>query len=375
MLFRWLIRGIIVLALVGIGVGIHINRKWSGKEGKILSPAIPEAAAAQDLLSELDHRRGFVGAIVARQTVDLSTLNGGKLDKVHVQLGVRVTRGQIIASLDAKSIEHQLDGARAAMLAASANRHKASLQLRDAVQQYKRRTEAAGTYSKETLSTSRTKKQLAAVDRASAHASVASQAAQVSNLNEMLRSATIRAPFAGKIAAIYHQPGTLLKPGQPIARIIASDDLWVRFAVPKDQIGQINVERRVKVKGEGTRQPLTARVRFVAPEVEPASQMIFVEAKLDPIPVQVKKKVHIGDLAHVFLIARAAKAGARAAPTSQPTAASSQPARGEKAHTGDSPKTIKKKKKRDRTSSDRKARWRKQWRERRKRSRSRRASD
>jgi RND family efflux transporter MFP subunit len=218
--------------------------------------------------------------VVAHHTVDLSAKYGGLLERVHVRLGDTVVSKQKIATLDDASVKHELSRARAALAAARASSRKAAIQAKDAKNRYRRRVKAAGTFSKEVLSTARSQAELARVRRAEAMAGVAQGAATISNLNEKLQSAIIRAPFSGKVAAIYQKPGTNVGAGQPIVRIITANDMWVRFAVPREDLARVKVHGAVTARVKVVGASLEGVIKHVSPEIDPASQMIFVEAQL-----------------------------------------------------------------------------------------------
>ena len=69
--------------------------------------------------------------------------------------------------------------------------------------------------------------------------------------------------------------------GTRVVRLISSGALLVRFAVPPEEIATLAVGSRVRVEVEVLRRAFEAEVRQRAPEIDPPSQMIFVEAHLE----------------------------------------------------------------------------------------------
>ncbi len=288
----------VLLALAGLGGGaywLHTNRADLRPDGKA-EPA-PEPTGE---VRGADGPGAFVGAVVAHHTVDLSAKYGGLLERVHVRLGDTVVSKQKIATLDDASVKHEISRAKAALAAARASSRKAAIQAKAAKNRYRRRVKAAGTFSKEVLSTARSQAELARVRRAEAMAGVAQGAATISNLNEKLQSAVIRAPFAGKVAAIYQKPGTNVGAGQPIVRLITANDMWVRFAVPRKDLAQVKVHGAVTVKVQVVGANLQGVIKHVAPEIDPASQMIFVEAQL-VVPKRWSGRIPAGAMARISM--------------------------------------------------------------------------
>lgn len=294
-----------ILRLVGVAVvlaGLGGGGWWlySSRQGPDpVNKKLP-ASTARKKAQQHQEPVGYVGAVVAHHTVDLSAKYGGLLQRVHVRLGDSVASKQKIATLDAKSVQHELARARAVLVAARAGSRKASIQLQDARDRYNRRVSAAGTFSKEVLSTARSKTQLARVRRSEALAGVAQGEALISNLNEKLHSAEIRAPFAGKVAAIYQQPGTNVGAGQPIVRLITAHDMWVRFAIPKQNLSRVKAHATITARLKSVGASLEGTIKHIAPEIDPASQMIFVEAQL-VVPQKWSGRIPAGTMARVFV--------------------------------------------------------------------------
>ena len=111
------------------------------------------------------------------------------------------------------------------------------------------------------------------------------QRAKIASLTAKLTDTTLVAPLAGKVALAYVSPGERVVEGQPIVRIISSDELFVKFAIPGDQAGKVASGAELDVKIEQQGLHTRAIVRHVAPELDPIAQMILAEAELvHPLP-------------------------------------------------------------------------------------------
>lgn len=132
---------------------------------------------------------------------------------------------------------------------------------------------------------------VSALETAGAH--VDKETAGVQRLRETLASTELRAPFDGTIAARFQDPGVMVHAGTPIVRMIRSDDLWVRFAVPEKDRTSITPGTRVDVHIETLDSPVAAVVEQIAPEVDSASRMVFMEARLD-VPAELKGAIQSG---------------------------------------------------------------------------------
>jgi len=75
----------------------------------------------------------------------------------------------------------------------------------------------------------------------SARAQMQSAQAQVTIARQAISDATIKAPFSGKISGNPVQPGTVVAPGTPVARIVSKEGSYFEGDVPELNIDKISV--------------------------------------------------------------------------------------------------------------------------------------
>jgi membrane fusion protein (multidrug efflux system)/multidrug efflux system membrane fusion protein len=171
--------------------------------------------------------------------------------------------------------------AQATLQAARAEVTRASVELDQARQILERRKQVAWALSEEDLEGLNAREQLASVDLDVARSKAAEQEVHVQKLRDDLGRCKVSAPFPGRIGRIYRTEGSRVAAGEPIARLVADGELWVRFAVPPKYAGWARPGKYAEVMFEENGRKVTARVEYVAPEVDAASGMIFMEARLD----------------------------------------------------------------------------------------------
>ncbi|MCA9665049.1 MAG: efflux RND transporter periplasmic adaptor subunit [Myxococcales bacterium] len=288
---------VVVIVLGAVGTGLW----WFTRDNPVKKHTNVKLEPRRGISDPLEGqlRRGFVGVLIARRSVDISALYGGKVAEVMVKLGERVQQGQVLAKLDNASVRHALAQARASLLQAQANTRQAQLAYNAARAGFSRRQKAAAALSAEALALARSKKQLAAAQRLAAGAGVAAQSAQVGSLKEKMESAIIKADFSGRVAAVYAQAGALLRPGQPVMRIIDPDDIWVRLAVPNEYMGRVKLGDKLVIKLGDLSRELRGEIKNVAPELEPSSGTLFVEGKI-ATPGK-DQRLPLGSVVRVFL--------------------------------------------------------------------------
>jgi RND family efflux transporter MFP subunit len=255
----------IAAVILAVALGALVAARIGREEPAAQVRAAPTSRPRDEQRPQGDPR-GFVGVIFARQQVDLAADVAARVMDVKVQLGTPLKKGDVVASLDAESLRRELNAAQAVARAARV----ASSAAKERAQRYARHSEAI---SGDELSASASDSKVSA-------AKVAEASARVEQLRVLVERAAIVAPFDGVIAARYVDPGALVTPGQPIARLISGEDLWVRFAVPDDQSSTVKVKSCVEVRVDSQEVPARGLVEMVAPQVDTELRMLVVEAKL-----------------------------------------------------------------------------------------------
>lgn len=222
----------------------------------------------------------YLGVVLAEETVDLAAEIDGTLDGVTVRVGDAVQRGQVIAQLDTASLDHQLTIERATLRTAQAEQRRQDIDAGRAQQELQRRLALEGLLSKEEEERARFQLESARATSEAAAAEVTRVQARLAQLETRLQRSAIRAPFEAVVSQRYLDPGTVVRPGTPIVRLISSGELIARFAVPPDEVGRLPVGTPVRIEVETLSQPLFGAVEHVAPEIDAASQHVFLEARL-----------------------------------------------------------------------------------------------
>jgi multidrug efflux pump subunit AcrA (membrane-fusion protein) len=149
----------------------------------------------------------------------------------------------------------------------------------------------------------------------------AERRAALRRLHAQRDAGEVLAPFSGTVSSWYQPSGAVVSPGDRVVRLVAVERLWVRFAVPVDDVDEVRPGRAVEVVPVPDAPRLHAIIRHVAPELDLASQRMLVEAELrDP------RAVRAGQACHVVLPAAGSQAGAE--PPDPIVVSSADPTRG-----------------------------------------------
>jgi RND family efflux transporter MFP subunit len=261
-----------------------------------VAPALEtESAAARSLpqapQAPLDSGPAtYVGVIVASETVNLSSELRGRLERVSVRPGERVSRGMVLAEIQPLNLPEQIVSADAAVQMARSSVSQAETALRLARERVSRVEAAPDMFSAEQRSVSLGNRDTSEKELESARARLVQAEVELKRLRGQSARRVLRAPTDGWVAARLLDPGALVEAGEPIVRLKRGDRYLLRFAVPPAEAARWPAGTPILWRPAGSNDSNgsdtqegshSAVVARVAQQVDPASQMVFVEADLD----------------------------------------------------------------------------------------------
>jgi RND family efflux transporter MFP subunit len=268
---------LLALALLAASTGCD-RRNMAAEIPPPASPRPAAPSAAPVAPASAPARPGWIGVVVARQSVDVKSDSQGRLLAVHVSIGDRVRKGDPIATLDTSLATQDLEMARSQLRSAEIDERRSGDEMNEALARNDRRQKNPDFFPKEDLAQAALQAKTAVAAHDVASQRVVEQGARVKQLETSLSHNEVRAPFEGRVAERFADPGAVVGPGTPVVRLISSGDLLVRAAVPPEEA------RRLKIPGTILR---------IAPEVDAASQMVLIEVRLSPTP-EMESRLQMG---------------------------------------------------------------------------------
>ncbi len=250
----------------------------------------PPRAAASPTTSR---PAGYVGVVLARQAVAVAAETDGRLASVAVRVGDVVRRGQELATLSMDELHDEMAVVQATVSAARSEQRRTELELDRTRDRRARRELHPELYAEEDLASARNAEQEAGASVESAKARVAEEVGHLRQLETRLQHAVLRAPIDGRVALRYLDAGALVRSGAPVVRLISTGQFMLRFAVPPEQAAAIRKGAAVAVRLDSLPMTLAGRVSQVAPRLDTASQMVFVEAELQ-VPAALLERLQDG---------------------------------------------------------------------------------
>jgi membrane fusion protein (multidrug efflux system) len=195
-----------------------------------------------------------VGNVEAAQRAVLSAKVTGVIDAIKVAPGARVTRGQVLASIDAREIKARLDSAVAA---------------RDQAQKDYARIEKllkSGSSTRQEFDASTTR--LRTAD------------ASLVEARTMLQYTEISAPFDGVVTRKLVEVGDLATPGKPLLEMENSSLLRFECEIPEALVDRVTMGAELPVTIDAAGAALTGQVSEIAPSASAGSRTFLVKLDL-----------------------------------------------------------------------------------------------
>jgi RND family efflux transporter MFP subunit len=242
---------------------------------------VPEPAASLTVTAGQSESRAIVqdvvvsGSVAAWQEMSLGVeLTGIRVERVLVEVGARVARGQPLLQLDTRSLQVDLRRAEASLAQA-----RASLELARASAARGESLLAQGLISQSNLDELR-------ASLSGAEAQLQSAAAERDTARLRLDYATLRAPHAGVISARNVQPGQIISAGTELLRLIRDGRLEWRAELAESDLVRVKAGATVRVNAPDGSE-VTGTIRAVSPSLDATSRTALIYADL-PEPGQLR---------------------------------------------------------------------------------------
>lgn len=214
-----------------------------------------------------------LGRLVAREAGVVAARERGAIDSVHVDVGDRVKRGDVLAVLVSDRLKAELD-----LRTAEVNTETANVDMRHAELDQKRQEfdrikqlEGSGAFPRARFDD--VQKEVVR-----AEAMLASSLAELSQAQAMHRQAeiaygyaTIRAPYPGVVSERHVSRGVFVDPGDPVISLVNDEDLEIEADVPFERIRGLEPGTVVRVGLNGVADR-NAVVRAVVPNENPLTR-------------------------------------------------------------------------------------------------------
>jgi RND family efflux transporter MFP subunit len=215
------------------------------------------------------------GEVQARRETDLSFLIEGRVARRFVEVGAKVSKGDVIAVLDTGIVRNEVRAAEAELASASS-----ALELATSTRARVQQLYTVQSVAQQQMDEASTNLRVATARRDAA-------VVAVDMARKKLSYAQLLAEETGTVVAVGANQGQVVAPGLMIARV-ATQELDAVFSVSEHVINEANADVKVRVSlASNPAVSVTGTVREVSPAADPVTRTYRVRIALPNPPKEV----------------------------------------------------------------------------------------
>jgi RND family efflux transporter MFP subunit len=204
---KYVITLLILLAVVALGYKakqLLDTRKAEAANAKPPAAVTVQVSTVKPTKGTLVNSQRFLAQIQADKGIKLSTKLAGTIEKIYVQTGARVHRGDPLVRIDSRELKMTIDSLKAALSA-----QESDAKFTEATYEANQKLFKAGALPRQKLDQSR-------VGLSGKRAQVEATRQKIAQLEHQITYLDITAPFDGQIDAVLLHQGDLAAAGRPI---------------------------------------------------------------------------------------------------------------------------------------------------------------
>ena len=216
------------------------------------------------------HYFDVFGTVEADKSINLFPLNSGKVERIHVKAGQKVSQGQLLVSLDTDLMESSLKELETALaLAQTVFNKQQKLWIDEQIGSEIQYLQAKNNYD--------------------------GLAQKLETLKEQMALSEVRAPFAGTIDEVFAKVGELAAPQMPAVRLVNTSGVYVKADVPESYANRVKVGTPANVAFTSMDFEVAAEVLQVGQFIQAGNRTFSINVSLpaDPGSVKPNQMVHV----------------------------------------------------------------------------------
>ncbi len=194
------------------------------------------------------------GDLEASQTLHVGFLIPGKVLSVFAKEGQKVSKGQLLASLDPQDLQYQVDLSKASLS-----------QTQDL---YKRMQEMRKTQN------------IAEKDFVDIETRLNMANIQLQQAEKRIRDSHLYASIAGIVAAKNIEPGSIVNPGVPAYTIVATQPIHAKIAVPEFHLKNVPLKKSMTIMVPALEEQESGQVVLINPLADPLTKTYAAKIEL-----------------------------------------------------------------------------------------------
>lgn len=209
------------------------------------------------------------GSVIAKQNTQISSRVMAQVEHLNARAGDKVTKGDVLISLQQDDFKAQLAQSQAQINAIQASLTQANKQL----------ARIRELNNKQLVSVSELDDAQAKFDNLTANLAVAKQ--QQTQASVALSFTSIKAPISGVVVERLVEPGDTVTPGEPLLGLYNPQQLQVEFSVRERQAVKLQLGQHLGVTFPSLNVTVEATVSEIVPVADKAARSLLIRLDFD----------------------------------------------------------------------------------------------
>ena len=207
---------------------------------------------------EFTHYVEVTGSVLSKKNVSISSETVGRILDVPAIEGMRVSKGQVLATIDAESIQRNIEELENNLSLARTVFEKQERLWKQKIGTEIQYLEAKN--RKEGLEKS------------------------LASIKTQLSKAVVKAPFNGTVETVRVRVGELVQPGTPMFQFVGESDLFIEADISESYVGVLSKGDSVEVSFPSINKVMKTKVSAIGSIINPNNRTFKVEVFLPNIP-------------------------------------------------------------------------------------------
>jgi membrane fusion protein, multidrug efflux system len=208
---------------------------------------------------DFKHFVEVTGSVLSKKNVSISAETAGRIQQIVAVEGMRVAKGQVLAQIDAESIQRNIEEV------------EKQLELVKVIFEKQERLWNQQIGTEIQFLEAKTRKE--------------SLEKNLASLKVQGAKTTVRAPFSGTVESVKVRLGEVVQPGTPILQFVGDSDLFLEADISEKYVGIVNKGDAVEIIFPSINETLNTKVSAVGAIINPNNRTFKVEVVLPNMPL------------------------------------------------------------------------------------------
>ncbi|MFC0263689.1 efflux RND transporter periplasmic adaptor subunit [Fontibacter flavus] len=210
-------------------------------------------------VGQFDHFVEVTGSVLSKKNVSISGEVSGRIQEISAVEGMRVSKGQVLARVDAEAILRNID--------------EVQKQLELAVIIFEKQERLWNQQIGTEIQYLEAKNRKESLEKS------------LATLKTQESRTLVKAPFTGTVESVLVRTGELVQPGTPMFQFVGESDLFIEADVSERYVGIVNKGDSVEITFPSINQTMSTKVSAVGSIINQNNRTFKVEVFLQNMPL------------------------------------------------------------------------------------------